>query len=100
MGPRPSHAAIHAVACLSLLGACAHEAASPCATPSAASAQNSATTRAPDLPEARERAISVLLLIARTGLPEERCNAIEGLLPTPARLATVIEPALTDESEA
>lgn len=65
-------------------------------TPPASSAQSAAPQigRA----EARERALALLTQSAQTGSPEERANALEGLVPTPARLAGVLEAALADQN--
>lgn len=49
--------------------------------------------------ETRERALGLLIVAAKTGTPEERSNAIEALVSTPARLAGVVEAALLDSNE-
>jgi HEAT repeat protein len=46
----------------------------------------------------RERALTLLANTAAGGSPEERANALEALVPTPARLAAAAEPALRDDN--
>jgi HEAT repeat protein len=46
----------------------------------------------------RERALGVLEQGARSGTPQERVNAMEGLIPVPGRLAGVLGAALRDEN--
>lgn len=46
----------------------------------------------------REEAVELLLTAARDGTPEQRANAIEGLLSAPQRLAGVIDARLADEN--
>ncbi|MCE2925688.1 MAG: HEAT repeat domain-containing protein [Phycisphaeraceae bacterium] len=46
------------------------------------------------VPQLRERAAAMLVEFASTGTPEQRANALEALLPVPARLEQVVRAAL------
>jgi HEAT repeat protein len=46
----------------------------------------------------REKALALLVTMAQNGTPEERANALEALVQTPQRLASVAESGLTDQN--
>ncbi len=52
-----------------------------------------------DLSMRREQAIALLVSMATNGSPEERANAIEGLIDAPRRLLPLVGDALTDPNE-
>jgi len=70
------------------------EANAPGLQPESASGSNGDIQRS----ELRESAIQTLLLLTTSEDAQVRANAIEGLLPAPARLETVLGAFLTDEN--
>lgn len=101
-----------AAAMLALVAGCASKGGKPAAAASAA--REPGATTAPEVrPESvategrtyrdpiargalRERALTMLVSAATNGTPEERANAIEGLIAAPGRLVPVLDAALTD----
>jgi HEAT repeat protein len=52
-----------------------------------------------DMPKLRERAAGVLLEFAQKGTPEQQANAMEGLLPLPARLEASVRANLSSPNQ-
>ncbi|CAN5854631.1 hypothetical protein BH11PLA1_BH11PLA1_12620 [soil metagenome] len=96
-------AAFVLLVCAGALSGCSNTANRPRVTPG----PNAATSDAPldvDSPvessQLRERAIEMLVTAATSGAPEQRVNALEGLLAVPSRLGPVVALAVKDPSVA